>query len=118
MTTRQQRNRSHDAKRRDVPWRHWYWTARWRRRSRDQLTAHPLCNRCSTDHRPVAATVANHVIPHKGNEALFWEGELESVCAPCHDGAIRSEEARGHRIGVTIEGRPKDPKHPWNRSAQ
>lgn len=114
-TTKWSRDRSHDEARGPQPWRLWYRSQRWREKALAQFAAHSLCSRCSTDHRPVAASVANHVIPHKGNETLFWEGELESVCAPCHDGAIRSEEARGHRIGMTIDGRPKDPKHPWNR---
>ncbi|WP_043750772.1 HNH endonuclease [Methylobacterium nodulans] len=106
----------HDARRTtDQPWRHWYWTARWRRIAQAQLRDHPLCAMCSTDERPVAATVCDHVVPHRGDEHLFWEGELQSLCKPCHDGTKQAQERRGYVTGVTLDGRPRDPRHPWNR---
>lgn len=113
---RRARYRDQDARRtREQPWRRWYKTARWQRVAKAQIGEHPLCNRCSTDERPVPASVCNHRIPHKGDETLFWSGPFESLCAPCHDGPTQAEERRGHVIGSTIEGRPRDPAHPWNR---
>ena len=103
--------RSEEAK----AYRHWYWTSRWRRLRAAQLTAHPLCARCLAQGTVTPATVANHVIPHKGDEVLFWEGQLESSCKPHHDGVIQAEEARGYAIGNGSDGRPIDPGHPWNR---
>lgn len=97
-------------------WRPWYWTARWRRRSKDQLTNQPLCERCLAQGLVVPATIANHKVPHKGDPILFWEGELESSCKPHHDSAIQSEERRGFRVGNDTAGRPTDPSHPWNRT--
>ena len=32
-----------------------------------------------------------------------------------HDALIQREEARGYKVGSDIDGRPVDPKHPWNR---
>lgn len=97
-------------------YRHWYWTGRWRRRSKAQLHAEPLCRRCQAQGRITPATVANHTVPHKGDPGLFWEGELESSCKPCHDGVIAFEESRGHGKAVEDDGWPSDRRHPANRS--
>ena len=74
------------------PWRRWYWTARWKRRRAEQLARQPLCERCLKGGIVTTATVAHHRIRHQGNETLFWDGELESVCKPCHDGEAQREE--------------------------
>ncbi|MCR5874378.1 hypothetical protein LRS10_09505 [Phenylobacterium sp. J426] len=96
-------------------YRAWYKTARWRVRRAAQLTNEPLCRMCLKAGRVTAATVADHVIPHKGDERLFWTGELQSLCKPHHDGAKQAEERRGYIIGCDASGRPLDPRHPWNR---
>ncbi len=97
-------------------WQSWYWTARWRRIAKAQLAASPLCVMCLADGRPEPATVCDHVVPHRGNPHLFWHGEMQSLCRPCHDGRKRMAERRGYVVGVTADGRPRDLKHPWNRS--
>lgn len=60
-------------------------------------------------------TDAHHRVPHRGDPVLFWEGELESLCKPCHDSIGTTEDAKGYTIGSDISGRPRDPNHPWNR---
>ena len=35
--------------------------------------------------KAVAARVADHVIPHKGDYTLFATGVLQSLCFMCHD---------------------------------
>jgi 5-methylcytosine-specific restriction protein A len=64
-------------------WHHMYSTPEWRRLRLAQLAEEPLCREC----RPavVVATEADHVIPHKGDRALFFDPEnLQSLCKPCH----------------------------------
>lgn len=95
-------------------YRPWYWTQRWRRKAKAQLAEQPLCVRCFAKGRITPATVANHVTPHKGNEALFWDGPLESTCKHCHDGVIAFEEARGYGKDIGEDGWPSDPRHPSN----
>lgn len=86
----------HHARTADQPWRAWYWTARWRRIAKAQLAAEPLCRRCLASGIVTAATVAHHVVPHRGDPELFWSGELESICKPHHDSeAQREERGRG-----------------------
>lgn len=94
-------------------YRHLYDTAEWAGMREDQLARHPFCQRCSTDERPVGATVANHKVPHKGDRRLFFDrGNLESTCAPCHDGPIQKEERLGFSPRVDAGGWPTDPRHP------
>ena len=96
-------------------YRRWYKTARWQKRRAAQIEAHPLCYRCQNEGRVEPATVANHKAPHKGDEHLFWHGELESVCKRHHDSDIQSEERRGYSKAVGADGWPTDDRHPANR---
>ncbi len=91
-----------------------YNTARWQRRRAQQLKDHPLCKLCSDMRaRVTEATVADHVIPHRGSEHLFWYGELQSLCAECHSGWKQEMETTGHISGCDLNGIPLDPSHPW-----
>lgn len=57
---------------------------RWQRARLSYLNAHPLCVTC----RPltVGATVVDHVVPHRGDDELFWdEANWQPLCKPCHD---------------------------------
>jgi hypothetical protein len=62
----------------------------------------PLCAMCLTEGRTTAATVADHVTPHRGDPELFWHGDLQSLCAACHSLFKQSEERGGvkHLTGV------------------
>ncbi len=87
-------------------YRSWYWTARWKRCRAEQLNAQPLCERCLKGKIIAAATVAHHKLRHEGDAALFWDGALESLCKPCHDGeAQREEHGRGPQV-VDDDGWP------------
>jgi 5-methylcytosine-specific restriction protein A len=101
--------------------RSWYRLARWRAsngRRAQQLKAEPLCRMCKAKGRYVAGTVADHVIPHRGDERLFWEGELQTVCDAlpwrCHS-RKQKIEAVSYKPGCDASGRPIDVGHPWNR---
>jgi 5-methylcytosine-specific restriction enzyme A len=73
----------------------WYGSARWKQRRADQLSAYPLCKMCELRGKVVAAKVADHRIPHKGNPNIFWNGELDSLCKSCHDGDKQRMERGG-----------------------
>lgn len=97
-------------------YRRWYGLKAWQVARKTQLTRQPLCERCKAAGRVTPATVVNHRKAHKGNWALFISpANHESTCAPHHDRLIQKEEARGQRIGTSVDGRPVDPNHPWNR---
>lgn len=83
--TTHERNRN-----RNEPWRKWYHTAHWRALrhivfERDGF----MCVRCNR----YAATVADHIKPHKGVWAMFIDmGNLQSLCKICHDQKTATED--------------------------
>jgi hypothetical protein len=72
---------------------------------------------CKAAGRTVAAAVVDHVVPHRGDAALFWDPDnLQSLCKPHHDGSKQSEELRGYSREVDpVTGWPIDERHPSNR---
>ena len=90
---------------------------RWRRESRAFLRANPLCRMCEARGRTTLATVVDHIKPHKGDPALFWDRDnWQGLCATDHSGAKREQETTGRIRGCDVDGRPLDPAHPWNRN--
>lgn len=50
------------------------------------LREHPLCAECLKQGRYTQATVVDHIRPHRGDKALFWDkSNWQSLCKPCHD---------------------------------
>jgi len=76
----------------------WMGTARWEARRQQLFNAEPLCRMCAWYGRVVAATVADHCIPHRDDPDLFWRGELQPLCAPCHDSAKQEADLRGYYV--------------------
>ncbi|MEN9807216.1 MAG: hypothetical protein RL756_1736 [Pseudomonadota bacterium] len=68
---------------------------------------------CAADRRVTAATVADHVVPHKGDAVKFWHGELQSLCKHCHDSRKQRIERGGIDPGCDASGVPLDPTHHW-----
>lgn len=97
------------------PWRKWYSLKAWKLKRAAQLARRPWCEPCKALGMSRRATIANHKIRHNGDPKLFWHGELESVCKPCHDAAIQKAEIQGFRPDLDAEGWPSDPAHPFNR---
>ncbi|TNJ48100.1 HNH endonuclease [Phaeobacter sp. B1627] len=99
---KQDRDRPSEAKRRTVrPSRKWYDSKGWRGptgRRRRQLEAEPLCRMCSA-HPKQLATVADHIVPHRDDYALFWFGALQSLCKACHDIRKQRIERRAKGVG-------------------
>ena len=61
------------------------YTYAWRLASRDYLQHNPLCVECRKQKHIVAAVLVDHVIPHRGDQVLFWdEGNWAALCASCH----------------------------------
>lgn len=59
---------------------------KWREARAAYLRRHPLCVQCQKEGRLTAATVVDHIIPHRGDQYLFWDQEnWQSLCKDCHD---------------------------------
>lgn len=87
--------RAHD-KRRDAekPWRRWYKLQRWKTLRLIVLARFPSCTRCLPE-RVTPSTVADHIKPHRGDPALFWDlDNLTGLCATCHNSAKSREDRK------------------------
>nr|WP_310012296.1 hypothetical protein [Brucella pseudogrignonensis] len=51
-----------------------------------------MCGKIEAD---TSQLVCDHVEPHRGNEAAFWAGPFQTLCAHCHN----STKARMERSG-------------------
>ena len=66
---------------------------RWQQARLRHLAAHPLCAMCEAENKTVVATVVDHRIPHRGDQALFWnESNWQSLCATHHSGEKQRQE--------------------------
>ncbi len=58
---------------------------KWREVSKKFLTQHPLCVVCERQGVVKAATCVDHIIPHRGDQKLFWDqANWQSLCQECH----------------------------------
>lgn len=59
--------------------------AAWQKARLNYLMLNPLCVECSAEGRVVSANVVDHIIPHKGDETLFWdESNWQPLCRTHH----------------------------------
>ena len=70
--------------------------ARWDRARLVHLRRSALCRYCKLEGRIAAATVVDHLYPHRGDAALFWDERYwVSSCTPCHSGPKQAVEREG-----------------------
>ena len=66
---------------------------RWQRERAKFLREHPLCAACQREGRTVRAEVVDHVIPHRGDQTLFWDRtNWGPLCRPHHDEKTKREQ--------------------------
>jgi 5-methylcytosine-specific restriction protein A len=85
---------------------------KWQQARADYLAANPWCVYClrargidaidpgqqlalaiAAGALPIAATVVDHRIPHRGDMNLFWKrSNWQPLCGPCHSGTKQREE--------------------------
>ena len=63
---------------------------------------------CLAEGQITPATVADHVVPHRCDPECFRRGELQSLCATCHNLSKQSHEKPGtnHLAGCDEHGEP------------
>jgi 5-methylcytosine-specific restriction endonuclease McrA len=98
----------------DRPWRQWYQLEVWRRRRRLHLQQQPLCAFCIERGVVTPATIADHVVPHRGNWNSFRLGTLQSLCNDCHVRMKHHFDLHGYTSEIGADGWPLDPRHPAN----
>lgn len=69
---------------------------KWQKARERHLLDSPLCVYCARLGRTTAATVVDHVTPHRGDMKLFWDQtNWQSLCKTCHDTVKQAEESAG-----------------------
>lgn len=83
--------------------------SRWQRARKIFLSQHPLCVYCERQGKVTAATVVDHIKPHKGDQELFWDtNNWQPLCKQCHD-SIKAREENGNAVtAFGVDGLPVD----------
>ncbi|TXH50498.1 MAG: HNH endonuclease [Desulfurellales bacterium] len=79
--------------------------SRWRTESKKHLRAYPLCVICGKSNRITAAKCVDHIIPHRGSAALFWDvNNWQSLCYSCHSRkTVREDGGFGNPIASSLD---------------
>ena len=82
--------------------------SRWKRVREAHLQLHPLCTHCLASGRISAASLVDHIIPHRGDARLFsLPTNRQSLCTDHHGLKIAREQGRAacpHEIEAMVEG--------------
>lgn len=90
---------------------------RWQKARSTFLQQHPLCRNHESRGLVVAATVVDHIVPHRGDQKLFWDtSNWQALCKQCHDSDKQRLEKSGTVAGCDMSGIPIDPSHHWSSS--
>ena len=100
--------RPHRRRERSLPSRQpeagraWYSTERWRRERAAFLRVNPFCAECQQEGKPLHRCLANtvdHIKPHRGDVALFWDQTNWQSCCTSHHSrkTCREDGGFGHR---------------------
>ncbi|WP_285082717.1 HNH endonuclease [Kingella kingae] len=58
---------------------------KWRKARQLFLQNHPLCVYCQRAGKITPANVVDHIVPHQGNQNLFWDNSnWQALCSRCH----------------------------------
>jgi 5-methylcytosine-specific restriction protein A len=67
--------------------------SKWRKARAHYLQKHPLCVECHNEGLINAATVLDHIKPHKGDKVLFWDrSNWQGLCKAHHDAKTARED--------------------------
>jgi len=87
---------------------------RWQKERKHFLANNPLCVYCMKQAKITTATVVDHIVPHKGDDNLFWDANnWQPLCKTCHDSVKQSEERGSVRTAYGVDGLPIDKKAHW-----
>ncbi|WP_185982832.1 HNH endonuclease [Aureimonas mangrovi] len=89
--TKRERDRQHDDRRGSSASRGY--GSKWQKARAQFLAEHPLCCRCQDAGTVEPAAVVDHIVPHRGDPALFWSrSNWQALCKPHHDREKQREE--------------------------
>jgi 5-methylcytosine-specific restriction endonuclease McrA len=71
----------------------------WEKASKAFIRAHPLCRGCLAMGRPRSAVLTDHVIPHRGDMARFWDSAWWQPSCAWHHDAVKQQLERQFDAG-------------------
>lgn len=78
------------------------------------LRHNPHCAECARDGLIIAASVVDHIQPHRGDQRLFWsQANWQPLCGNHHSSWKQEIENRGFSSRIGADGLPKDAAHPF-----
>lgn len=78
------------------PWVAWYKKPEWKRLRIWQLKREPVCRFCQKAGQVTEANTVDHIMPHKGDMAKFFDrSNLQSLCKECHSSIKQRLEKSG-----------------------
>jgi 5-methylcytosine-specific restriction endonuclease McrA len=76
------------------------YTTRWDKARKTFLAKNPLCAYCLREGITKVAQVVDHIVPHRGDQKLFWaQDNWQSLCSTCHNSVKQREENGQPAIG-------------------
>lgn len=91
--------RTMPERKRSRAWHGLYASARWRRESREFLSEFPYCAVCGQP-----ASVVDHIVPHRGDESIFFDRRNWQPLCHAHHGAKTMRENDFFRKKTNGEG--------------
>ena len=65
----------------------------WQKLANKYRRLHPMCAECSLEGRAMPVECVDHIVPHRGDDALrLAGGNLQSLCWSCHSKKTRRGE--------------------------
>jgi 5-methylcytosine-specific restriction protein A len=78
--------------------------SRWEKEREAFLKANPLCVMCLPIVTPAA--VVDHIVPHKGDQALFWSRDNWQALCATHHNAFKQRQEHGNAQAIGLDGWP------------
>ena len=67
--------------------------AKWQRERRKFLESNPFCVKCYEEGHITMATIVDHIVPHRGDQKLFWDrGNWQPLCEHHHNVKTMTED--------------------------
>ena len=86
------------------------YTRRWEKARARYLSAHPVCVECEAEGRPRTGNEVDHIIPHMGDQKLFWdEDNWQTLCKTHHSQKTVQERKDWASILLPIISKPLIP---------
>ena len=83
------------------------YNAEWEKKRIQFLDDNPLCADHFKRKLIEAATVVDHIIPHKGDQTLFWDQtNWQPLCKSCHDRKTATEDRGSWSYQQTVIEKP------------